>query len=263
MAIQSRRLLIIERSFLKKFRVEYKSMGIQASNDYLDGGIDRVKVGLEGHKHNIRKLYEQMYAVTMESATAFLNEHYGKSYGKKLEKKDIYTSIFSENYTLPQEVTALNTLISYFRTMALEKSRLAGTAAEKVVADIVDEGIQEMQSVPEISKKIKASVPDITKHWAESITRTEIGNANMKTQFEELDDLELPPMAKIWMTHRDSRTRDAHRRANGQTVRKDDYFSVDGERLLYPNDPHGSPKNVINCRCMGAYRPIDEVTLTS
>ena len=46
------------------------------------------------------------------------------------------------------------------------------------------------------------------------------------------------------------RTRDAHAEAHGQTVGLHEPFSVDGESLMYPGDPVGSPENIINCLCV-------------
>lgn len=56
-------------------------------------------------------------------------------------------------------------------------------------------------------------------------------------------------MVKKWVAVGDSRTRDAHRHANGMVVDLDEAFNVDGEKLMYPGDPNGSPANIINCRC--------------
>lgn len=57
-------------------------------------------------------------------------------------------------------------------------------------------------------------------------------------------------VTKTWVCIRDSKTRDAHMKANGQTVPYDECFIVDGEELMYPADPNGSPDNINRCRCM-------------
>ncbi len=54
---------------------------------------------------------------------------------------------------------------------------------------------------------------------------------------------------KSWHSRRDTRVRAAHLDANGQTVPLDRPFLVDGEHLMFPGDPDGSPGNVLNCRC--------------
>jgi hypothetical protein len=54
---------------------------------------------------------------------------------------------------------------------------------------------------------------------------------------------------KTWVATIDAVVRDAHADADGQTVRKPEYFNVGGEQLFYPKDPAGSAGNTINCRC--------------
>lgn len=55
---------------------------------------------------------------------------------------------------------------------------------------------------------------------------------------------------KEWLTARDERVRDAHKRADGQVVAADESFRVGGEALRFPGDPRGAPENTINCRCV-------------
>ena len=43
--------------------------------------------------------------------------------------------------------------------------------------------------------------------------------------------------------------RPGHAEADGQEVKIDEPFIVDGESLMYPGDVTGSASNVINCRC--------------
>jgi len=53
--------------------------------------------------------------------------------------------------------------------------------------------------------------------------------------------------------------------ADGQTQKVEDPFQIEGEDLMYPRDPNGSPENTINCHCMlvpyfleGALKPSAE-----
>lgn len=54
---------------------------------------------------------------------------------------------------------------------------------------------------------------------------------------------------KKWNSVSDSRTRPAHREANGQEVGINEKFIVMGEELDSPRDFSGSPSNTVNCRC--------------
>ena len=58
---------------------------------------------------------------------------------------------------------------------------------------------------------------------------------------------------KAWQTIGGPRTRQSHRRANGQIVSIDEKFHVGGEELFLPNDPNGSLSETANCRCTVEY----------
>jgi N12 class adenine-specific DNA methylase len=67
----------------------------------------------------------------------------------------------------------------------------------------------------------------------------------------------LPPnvtATRTWRTRGDTRVREFHRQAEGQTVEAGEPFLVGGERLPYPGYPGGRPDNVINCRCHAPYK---------
>jgi F like protein len=57
------------------------------------------------------------------------------------------------------------------------------------------------------------------------------------------------PILKRWDSKEDTRVRAAHDRADGQVRPVSQPFIVDGEALMAPGDPSGSPSNVIACRC--------------
>jgi uncharacterized protein with gpF-like domain len=60
-----------------------------------------------------------------------------------------------------------------------------------------------------------------------------------------------PKMKKRWVHVPIARVpRISHIEADGQTVDVNDPFDVDGEDLMYPRDPNGSPENTINCHCL-------------
>lgn len=96
---------------------------------------------------------------------------------------------------------------------------------------------------------------------AEVIIRTEVGRVfevSKHTRNEESDKRLRAvgrTLGKYWLpADYTDRLRDAHRdagkrynRANAIPI--DEPFIVDGEELMYPLDPNGSPGNTINCRC--------------
>ncbi len=54
---------------------------------------------------------------------------------------------------------------------------------------------------------------------------------------------------KRWRAANNKRTRKDHKEANGQTVDIEKPFKVGGEKMMYPGDPAGSAKQIVNCRC--------------
>lgn len=61
-------------------------------------------------------------------------------------------------------------------------------------------------------------------------------------------------VVKQWDSTLDGLTRPWHMDADGQVAEIDQPFEVMGEHLMFPSDPAGSGKNVINCRCCSLQR---------
>ena len=57
-------------------------------------------------------------------------------------------------------------------------------------------------------------------------------------------------IGRRWMTCRDVRVRETHRRAHGQVAFGEKPFNVGGEEAMYPCDPSLSPGNRCRCRCV-------------
>ncbi|UOK65349.1 phage head morphogenesis protein [Paenibacillus sp. OVF10] len=54
---------------------------------------------------------------------------------------------------------------------------------------------------------------------------------------------------KKWRSAAGKRTRKTHQKANGQVVALDKPFKVGSSMLMYPGDPAGGAKEIVNCRC--------------
>lgn len=54
---------------------------------------------------------------------------------------------------------------------------------------------------------------------------------------------------KRWRSANQARTRKTHRKANGQEKPLNKPFKVGKDELMYPGDPNGSAKEIVNCRC--------------
>lgn len=54
---------------------------------------------------------------------------------------------------------------------------------------------------------------------------------------------------KRWRSSGGSRTRKSHRKVNGDVKPLDEKFKVGDSWLMYPGDPSGEAKEIVNCRC--------------
>jgi uncharacterized protein with gpF-like domain len=88
---------------------------------------------------------------------------------------------------------------------------------------------------------------------AEMIALNEILRVHSIAGQARLEDLQqqIPGAKKQWMHIMAARVpRFSHMMASGQIREVDEPFTVDGEDLMYPRDPNGSPENTINCHCV-------------
>ena len=87
---------------------------------------------------------------------------------------------------------------------------------------------------------------------ASTIARTEGGALSQFGQYDAVEKSGLVTV-KEWQTQFNN-SRDTHITADGQVVGQDDYFTVGGERALYPKAPNLSAKETVKCRCNVIYR---------
>lgn len=114
------------------------------------------------------------------------------------------------------------------------------------------------ESVPDLAQRVQDSL-GVAENRAVTIARTEVVSASNAGSYAGVDALgKYGPAKKVWLATVDSRTREAHMDADGQTVGLDEPFIVDGEELEFPGDPAGSAGNVINCRCTLIYEEADD-----
>lgn len=109
------------------------------------------------------------------------------------------------------------------------------------------EGFQAGESIQQLATRLQ-EVAGWSESRAATVARTEIISASNAGALAEIQATGAIAK-KTWLATKDSRTREAHRKADGQTVSVNNVFIVDGEALDFPGDPQGEPGNVINCRC--------------
>lgn len=116
----------------------------------------------------------------------------------------------------------------------------------------LEEGINEGMGEAELARSIRRAVGGLSRARSLTIARTETHGAMNNAGGAAAED--LGATTKEWVAIEDTRTRETHRQADGQTVPINDKFNVGGAALRYPGDPSaGAPGETINCRCAMAY----------
>ena len=140
--------------------------------------------------------------------------------------------------------------------MGMKITRLFTSTKRKIAAKI-ESMLEEGYSNKLIAQEIRGISKALNKTRAATIARTETHTVAMKSTSQAMATTRLK-YTKEWVAANDSRTRNAHALADGQTVPKDDWYIVGGEKMFYPGDPAASPENTINCRCVEIYNTIRE-----
>lgn len=127
------------------------------------------------------------------------------------------------------------------------------------VAHAIARSWAEGRSVPQTARAIRAAVSNVAGYKAVALARTDlIGLSNGAGQWAveqlnkgaEKNGQPKPIQTKTWTSAGDSRVRDTHQEADGQTVPVSQTYRVGGASLRYPGDPFGPHDEVVNCRCV-------------
>lgn len=135
-------------------------------------------------------------------------------------------------------------------------NRLSGPVADSIWNDLklkVAKTIETGASTEKLTAEIRM-MSEFAGYRAEMIARTEVNGAYNAGTYQSNEALgDMGPAEKYWVATGDDRTRETHREANGQVRAFADPFDIGGSQMLYPHDPAGPAKEVINCRCVLGY----------
>lgn len=114
----------------------------------------------------------------------------------------------------------------------------------------LSEGASLGESIPDIAKRIRNLFDQTYASRAQTVARTEVISAYNGSTGNIGANLPDDVIAgQEWLATPGPRTRASHSRANNQRIRKGEPFMVGGHALMYPGDPAGPAKEVVNCRC--------------
>lgn len=115
----------------------------------------------------------------------------------------------------------------------------------------VMQGIIQGESVEKIAKRMAKNLCTQNKNKMRLFARTAITgaqNGGRQAQMEAAaeDGIE---QKKEWVATLDGRTRDSHRKLDGQQVGVNESFDGEFGKIMFPGDPTAHPAEVYNCRC--------------
>lgn len=134
---------------------------------------------------------------------------------------------------------------------------------QKINAETL-QGILQGESIDKIAKRIQ-NVQAMNRDSAIRTARTIVTGAECKGRQDSYQRAQEDGiiLRKYWLATYDKRARDWHREAGNtytedKAIEIDDFFVVDGEKMLHPGDSmHGaSGHNLYNCRCSIASKVI-------
>lgn len=139
------------------------------------------------------------------------------------------------------------------RYLSQARNRLVGIGNELWfnARTAIAEGLAEGESIPTIAARVR-EVVGVTSPRAQVIARTEshgARNAVNAATVRRVNAAAGAPGAirRRWQATSGDRTRETHRRADGQEVALDEPFIVGRASLDFPGDPSGPAEEVINC----------------
>jgi hypothetical protein len=169
--------------------------------------------------------------------------------------------------TAPQLAAAVQSNVNQATVDWLQQAenRLVGFGDEAWAAarDTLLEGYSVGDGIPELTGRVQEAL-DVTEARAETIARTEVISASNAGSYRAAQAYgEQGPATKSWLATLDTRTRESHADADGQSVAMAENFTVGGYELEFPGDPAGPPEEVANCRCTILYdQPDDQIDQT-
>lgn len=176
---------------------------------------------------------------------------HGKRVGAEMNRdikryvRDIYESTFMRSiYEWVQ--TNLGLRITQVNAYTIE-------LIQQLVTDSLDRGYSVSQMRAYLQRTLNS--PRFNRMRSLRIARTETTTAANHGAYVAAGESDLV-LDKLWISVMDDRTRHDHLIENGQTAPKEENFTMaDGSLLLFPGDPKGSARQVINCRCTLGYVP--------
>ena len=251
-AVAQRNMALAERAMAPKLLKEYRRVGKIVAALVKQGvtSTQELMAAIPDHEPNIEKILQRGYSIIIPRSAQQIDDGQKSRFTLghlRLEKKDLGGTIS-------------RLLGEWMQAEALEKSIGIGRTTRNIIKGELLAGA-ETGLVPSVLARniVRKTGGKVGRARAILTARTESHSAMMSSQQAAIKELDLPSVQKEWVaTTSGTRTRDSHRKTDGQRVDMDEKFNVNGHALDYPGDPSGPGAEVINCRCVLVYHTPQE-----
>lgn len=268
-------LLDSEEAAIKALEAQYKAALksinekvklFQADIDMLDQALeqegldDAARAMLQSRKRS--KIYQKQYQQALQSqVNSILDKMQGDNYATidKYLKGCYETGYIGTMYDIAKQGVPI---IAPINQAAVVKAVLTDSKIKEGFYNALGVSVKHLKKTitQEVSRGIASSLSysDIARN-INNVARTGLSNAKRIARTEghriqqtstrdaqEAAKAKGADVVKMWDAALDSRTRDSHRRVDGEIRELDEPFS---NGLMFPGDPAGEAAEVINCRC--------------
>lgn len=242
---------------IKLFQADIDLLDQALSQDGMD---EETKAMLKSRKQS--KIYQQQYQKALEQQVgSILSKMHGDNYAT-IDKylKDCYESGYiGTMYNIANQGIPIITPIDQtnvvravltnskvsnglYNALGVDVAKLKKTITQEISRGIATGmGYGDMaRNISNVSKAPLSRTKTIARTEGHRVQQTSTADAQLAAKAKGADVL------KQWDAALDGRTRDSHRRVDGEIRELDEKFS---NGLMFPGDPNGGAAEVVNCRC--------------
>lgn len=230
---------------------------VWTEQDYLQWRLNQIGRGERMDDLAVR--LAERYTRANEAAIAYVNDATPGVYSMNRNYTAYTIEMLSGNigFTLWDESTVRRMLrddpdvMPYYPKNRAVKRGIDLKYGQRHIKKAVTQGILQGRSVGKIARDLQARISEMNRSSAVRAARTAVTsaeNGGRMDSYKSASDMGIK-VRKRWVATKDSRTRHAHQRLDGQTVDWDEAFSSELGKIRFPGDPRAKPANVYNCRC--------------
>lgn len=236
-----------------KVRRYYKNQYYKGAESFLSSG--QTSFQLLFNTSELIKIYRDLYSdIGLQFA-----KWYARSFDKYI-KKGVNPNQYVDEWQ--------NSFASYGSAVGAERVTLVSGTAKATLVKVTQNLMTDIDfqnlGIAEKTRILRSQFNRYSAFQAERLVRTEATNAaNFATLKSANTVFPAADMMKEWIASFDDRTRSTHAEAGAsEPVPQNEPFMVGGALMMYPGDPNGDAKEVINCRCSIAPFPKETAQAT-